>query len=581
MSIKLTVGRQVLELEAGTNLMEALTSRDLFRASCGGHGTCGKCGVQIRPAPQPTQLDRDHLTTRQLKDGWRLACGITLAEDVTVILPEKSREAKILTGGQVNALPDLSFRRMRLSVPPATLENPVGDAERFEKAAGMPCPEALLPHLSRAVRQSEMTVLLQDNAVCALEDMMPLGLAVDIGTTTVVAYLLELETGKQLAVASCLNPQKAFGDDVIARIDYAKRNEASLLQMQRVILDALNLLIGETLAKANRPQKELLRAMVVGNTTMIHLFLGITPEHIAAAPFVPAFTGAQRRSAGELGLNMAPGAVVETLPNLSSYVGADILASVMASGMDEKDEITLLLDIGTNGEMALGSKEQILACSTAAGPALEGAHIACGMGGVKGAVSQVAIENGQVRVCVLGGGEAVGICGSGLVDAVAALLKSGIMDETGRIDEDEAPDALTDRFVRDGRNVQFFLTDQVFLSQKDIREVQLAKAAIAAGIRVLCDARGISLKEIDRVCLAGGFGNYIDKASACVIGLLPAELQAKILSIGNGAGAGAQMALVSRSQQNRARSLTEKMRYLELSAVKAFQDFFVDEMSFE
>jgi uncharacterized 2Fe-2S/4Fe-4S cluster protein (DUF4445 family) len=314
--------------------------------------------------------------------------------------------------------------------------------------------------------------------------------------------------------------------------------------------------------------------------------MGVSPRNIAASPFIPAFTHALEAKAYELGLCICPMASIHTLPNLASYVGADIVGSVMASGMDRRDELTLLVDIGTNGEIVLGNQKAMLACSTAAGPALEGAHIRYGMGGVAGAISKVENRDGQVYYETIGDQSAVGLCGSGIVDAVALLLEAEIVDETGRMDPDNAPDDWQDRFTYEGRNCIFALTkpdartNAVSISQKDIREVQLAKGAIAAGIEVLIRQWGAAMEDIQRVCLAGGFGNYINRHNGCRIGLLPQQLESKIEGIGNGAGAGARMALLSPLEEAHARQVREKMHYIELSAIKEFQDLFMDKMIF-
>lgn len=586
-------GQRQLQAAPGETLYNCLTRGGIaLDAPCGGHCFCGKCKVQVEPSGTPGEQEAALLTAQEIAQGYRLACGVRVEQPLVVRLDQRQGEAVILaedTAEETQPCHQLAWSYVQ--VPEGTIEEPLGDRERLCQALGVEAvPLSVLNSLPEACRadRGSVAALLESGRVVDIRpgcQPQPIfGLAVDIGTTTVVAYLVDLVTGRQLQAASMMNPQKSYGDDVISRIDYASQSAEALGSLRDRIVAGINELIGRVCQLEGVSANQIYRAVLVGNTVMIHLLAGVSPLYIARSPFIPAFTGALCMSPQEAGLRISPTARIYTLPNVASYVGADIVASVMASGMDRGDELTLMVDIGTNGEMVLGNRGRMLACSTAAGPALEGAHISCGMGGVTGAISSVKRQGDSICCGVIGQERARGLCGSGLVDAVAMLLEAGALDETGRLDPDEGPEAWACRFSCEGRNTLFRLTEgepAVTLSQKDIREVQLAKGAIAAGIEVLARAYGVQVGDIQRVCLAGGFGNYIDRANACRIGLLPAILMDRIEGIGNGAGAGARMALLSEKEQARAGRLAGQIQYIELSAVKEFQDLFMDKMLFD
>lgn len=586
-------GQRQLQAVRGESLYSCLTRGGItLDAPCGGHCFCGKCKVQIEPAGTPDEQEAALLTPQEIAQGYRLACGVRVEQPMLVRLAQHQGEAVILAEDTAEQTqPCLRLAWTYAQIPAGTIDEPLGDRERLRQVLGVDLvPLSVLKKLPDACRadQGRVSALLEGNRLVDIrpghKEQPAYGLAVDIGTTTVVAYLVDLLTGRQLQAASMMNPQKSYGDDVISRIDYASESMAAMDTLRDKIVSGINELIGRLCRQQEISEDRIYRAVLVGNTVMIHLLAGVSPLNIARSPFIPAFTGALCMSPQESGLRIAPAACVYTLPNVASYVGADIVASVMASGLDEDDKLTLVVDIGTNGEMVLGNRDRMLACSTAAGPALEGAHISCGMGGVTGAISSVRRLGDEISCGVIGDTAARGLCGSGLVDAVAMLLDAGALDETGRLDPDEGPDGWASRFTCEGRNTIFKLMDgdpAVTLSQKDIREVQLAKGAIAAGIEVLARAYGAQVNDIKRVCLAGGFGNYIDRAHACRIGLLPAAFLDRIEGIGNGAGAGARMALLSEKEQDRAERLAGKIQYIELSAVKEFQDLFMDKMMFE
>ena len=375
-------------------------------------------------------------------------------------------------------------------------------------------------------------------------------LACDVGTTTVAVYLLDGRTGALLAEQSAINPQCAFGADVISRIQHALGGGAE--ELKTAISGTLRALCAEAAAQAGIDPAAITRAAIAGNTAMHHLLLGIDPRPLVTPPYMPAV-----RRAMEIGST-------RVLPNIAGFVGGDTVGCMAATRFDQKEELTLLLDIGTNGEMVLGDRNRRVACSAAAGPAFEGAKISCGMRGTEGAVEHVFPENGTLSCSVIGGGEPKGLCGSGLLDLVAALLETGIIDESGRMEEET-----------------FSLCPNVTLTQKDIREVQLAKAAIRAGIELLCAHLGRRPEEIRRVLLAGAFGSSMNPASACRIGMIPPVLRDRIHAIGNAAGAGAKLCALSAREFAYSQTLAEGTEFLELAAMPGFQDCFVDALEFE
>ena len=377
----------------------------------------------------------------------------------------------------------------------------------------------------------------------------PYVLAFDIGTTTVVAYLLDGTTGALLAQGSCINPQNQFGADVISRIQWALKEGSA--PISRCIREAMIRLAKETAAKAGIDLALVTASAIVGNTAMHHLLLDIDPKPLVTPPYMPSVTDAMERNGARI------------LPNIAGFVGGDTVGCMVATRFDHLEELSLLIDIGTNGEMVMGNKDRRIACSTAAGPAFEGAKISCGMRGASGAVDHVTVENGNVHYHVIGEVPPQGLCGSGLLDLVAVLLDQDIIDESGRLE-----------------NKSFTLCDHVVLTQKDVREVQLAKAAIRAGIELLAENLGVQVADIRKVYLAGAFGNYMNPASACRIGMIPPVLQDRIIPIGNAAGEGAKLCALSRKEFEYGREMAKNTEFLELASLPQFQDCYVDALLF-
>ncbi|MCK9524902.1 MAG: ASKHA domain-containing protein [Limnochordia bacterium] len=407
------------------------------------------------------------------------------------------------------------------------------------------------------------------------------GIAVDIGTTTMVGYLLNLRNGQEMAVASLANPQRAYGADVISRIAYTQSHPEGVQRLQEVLVAALNSMITTLCEQAQVDKADVLALTTAGNTVMLHTLLGVNAVSIANAPFEPVFSDQKVLAAQDLGIEIGSQGKVFVLPSVSGYVGADILAGLLVCDLDHQDSYGLLIDIGTNGEIVLGNEGKILACSTAAGPAFEGANISSGMAGIWGALSSFRIQEEAGIYETIGGIRPVGICGSGLIDIMAELLKHGFVDASGAF---AVPSTLAkwkqDMLTTEGGMPAFLVTEEILFTQKDVREVQLAKGALRAGILTLLKEAGIEAEQIGQVYLAGGFGNFVDVHHACAMGLIPLELEERVTKIGNGAGLGAKLSLLDQSQLVRCTELKQRIQYIELSTRADFQELFMEAMFF-
>ncbi len=581
----------IYEARAGMSIMDAIRANDLkLDAPCGGNGTCKKCKVMVT----------DEEGTREV-----LACMTKITGDITVDIPRKDEGHRILMGGITREVaPTPAVKVYTLEIPkPSTadlrdswlrLTDTLSEAMGVDKGFFRPN----LRVISKLYNTLEENAYKVDAVVCADEilDVVSvgspvLGLAYDIGTTTVACYFADLRSGEQIAQASLLNPQTTYGGDVIMRVKYCVEN--GLDGPTGDIRKALNQLAAKCAASAKQKMKNIYLITVVGNTCMHHLFLGISPASLAYAPYTPAAAEPMQLAASEFGFTVNPSARLYMLPNIAGFVGADTVGAALAASMDEKKQITLLIDIGTNGEMVLGTEKRLIACSTAAGPAFEGALITCGMRGAEGAIDHVSLKGGKFTYSVIGGGKPIGICGSGLIDLMSELVRAGLVESAGRLlppDEIENEEGLLlrDRITEYEGQRAFLLADAdtsgtggaLVFTQKDVREVQLAKGAMAAGIQMMCGRLGIVTGEIQSVMIAGAFGSYMSPASACGIGLIPPELEEKVMAIGNAAGQGARLCVLSIDEYKRAAVLAKKIEYLELAADPKFQDVFVDELEF-
>src|SRR5206468_2129807 len=408
------------------------------------------------------------------------------------------------------------------------------------------------------------------------------GVAFDVGTTAVVGTLMTLRTGMAASVLSTLNGQAPCGADVISRISHGMNGPDAIHELQHAVVSTMNSILAELYRDAGVSPMQTYEAVVVGNVTMLHLLLGVDPSPLSMSPFTPAFMQELTVDAGELGLHIHPHGYVQTLPALGAYVGADIVGGVLATGLVREDKLRVFVDVGTNGEIVLGSAERALSTAAPAGPAFEGSQIKCGMRATVGAIEGVQLGD-RVELQIIGGDvPAEGICGSGLVDAVAQLLLAGLLDHSGRLKKpDDVPDhPLRDRLIDIDGMRSFLLADGVFLTQRDIRELQFAKGSIATGIKVLMDILGVTAGDLDEVLLGGSFGSYLNPESAKVIGLVPPVDVDRIIAVGNSAGEGAKIALLSYRERQVAFELPSRIEYVELSGRTDFNDSFISVLGF-
>ncbi len=594
-----------VRVPAGTTLFDAASWNGIaVDSTCGGHGTCKKCRMRVVDGDVAvTRLDPRAFGPEELRAGWRLACRAQADHDLRVEVPPlvtRPKAATVGVGRQVILRPAVLKRCVVLPEP--TLADQRTDVERLRDAlpdlelrVGLPA----LRDLSAALRADPVvTAVVVDDV---LVDVEPgdttgrvFGIAFDLGTTTVVATLLDLATGTPVAVASLLNPQQPFGADVITRISATMTDPAALDRLTALAHEALDQLAGEVCHDGGVDRREVYEVALAGNATMTHLALGLDPEPLGVAPFVMASRSFADLDAADLGVRVHPRARAYVFPALGAYVGGDIVAGALASGMDRDRRIRLFVDIGTNCEILLAAGDRLLATAAPAGPAFEGAAIRCGMRAAPGAVEGVKISEDDVVLQVIGDVEPVGLAGSGLVDAVAAMVAAGLVDASGRLAAPDAPGVppgLAARLRQVGKERVFVLAFRdgdpaadpaasLYLSQRDIRELQFAKAAISTGWQLLLEEQGLTAADVAQVLLAGSFGSYLAPAAAVRIGLVPDVALMRIVSAGNVAGEGAKMALLSARERAAAQALLEEVHYVELSDRADFNDRFVDRLAF-
>ncbi len=601
---------KVLALAEPVPLSDAAAQADvLIDHPCGSNATCGKCRVRfVSGAPEPTEPERRLLTATDMDQGWRLSCQCLVSASAVVEVPSVSRVASPKGFGSDILFPDgfePVVRRRTVMLPEPTLEYQwaLEDSLAMQWGQGFHArsPLALLRALpALAPEGGAVTAVFDHHDLLDLAegsgDGAPMfGLAFDVGSTSLAGALVNLETGAVAASSSMLNPQVRFGGDVISRIEFAMSNKDGNAQLHAVLVQAVNSLIRDLAREAEIPADHIWTACFAGNPAMLHTLMGVDVVPLGQAPYVGAWSRGLCVPAGELGLAIRPGARMRTLPMIRSNVGADTVGAVLASGMDQGDGLSLMIDLGTNSEIVLGHRGRMLATSTAAGPAFEGANIRQGMRAAPGAIDRVTLRSGgRLGVRVLGGVRAKGICGSGLIDAVAALLRTGLIDETGRMHHRDAVDSarfpeLASRVVEGEHGHSCVIlagpgeADRgvpVMLNALDVRQLQLIKGSILAGMQILLTQWGATPADLDRVLIAGAFGSYVRKTSLLDIGLVPPVDPEKVEFIGNAAGVGARMALLDRVCWRRAESIRERTEYVELGGHPEYPDAFAEAMGF-
>ena len=603
-----------------------------IRALCGGEGTCGQCKIIIKKGVnylnEPTKKEHDLLDAKKLNDGWRLSCQTQLnQEHIASLIEQKPPQIKIfipsetlvgnfsiLTSGTNDKLtlkPVVKAMPLKISKP--SLSHPVADYERILNALSekntqininkLKIAYEALKNLAERLRQNDhhITLIMWDQKKIIdcipgdhnKTDIAVYGVAFDIGTTTIVGYLLNLLNGKIYAVDSTLNPQTAYGEDVVTRIKYTKKNEDGLTKLHSELIESLNKIIENVCTEAGINHNHIYEVTVVGNSVMHHLFLNLTPLYVGLSPYIPTIQKALDMKPQKVNLAISPMGNVHILPVIAGFVGADTIGVILSSRIYEAEELTLAIDIGTNGELVIGNKDFLIAGSCAAGSALEGAHIKAGMRAAGGAIDSISIDHDtlEVNFTTIKEEKPIGICGSGLVDAITEMLKAKILTRSGNFNKDimETHPEMFD--LKHKKNSAFILVghdrtahgEDIILTQDDIRQIQMAKGAFYSGTRIMMayiHENFDSNAEIQQVYLAGAFGNYIDKKNAKFIGMIPDIADEKVFQIGNAAGIGAQHALVNEEMREKAETISNQVEYIEIAVSKKFQMEYAKAMYF-
>ena len=621
------ISRRVYLLEDKTIYEILIKIGVAIRSLCGGQGQCGKCKILIQKGKeflnQPTPSEKKFIDADDLEKGWRLACQAAISKDFIqtlekkkppqfrIYLPEELvlEDFKILTSG-TNKGADLNPNVIKLyiEVQKPTLDKPDSDIERIlnsitssdeyvDKNNPINFDFELLKKIPDILRENDHKITLalgNNNTVIEVEPGNSVennfGIAIDIGTTTLVGYLINLNNGKTYSIASKLNAQTAIGEDLITRITYIKDNQDGLQKLNSTVISGLNDIILKTCLKAKVKPSQIYEAVIVGNSVMHHIFLGINPINIGLSPYVPILQHGLNVKSRDLNLNISPQGNVYILPIIAGFVGADTMGVILSSHIDKEKDLTLAIDIGTNGEIIIGNQRILATGSCAAGSALEGAHINDGMRAAAGSIDTIKIdqETLEVSYSTIKNKKPIGICGSGLIDATAEMLKAKILTRSGNFNKDLLNH---ERIIKKDKGIEFIivakeetnLDKDIKISQNDIREIQMAKAAFFSGSRIILKYLNKELNEdleIKQVYLAGAFGNYINKENARFIGMIPDISSNKIYQIGNAAGIGAQHCLLNKDLRAKAEDLKNKIKYVEIATKKEFQKEYAEAMYF-
>ncbi|MDQ1279879.1 MAG: hypothetical protein QG670_1141 [Thermoproteota archaeon] len=591
---KISVERKIILLK---NLIASGLS---VRSDCGGKGECGKCRVILKDQKNANPIsltEIKYISEDDIKAGYRLACQLRIEGDSSIFIPSESkiRNRRFLAEGLERPVKlDSAIKKVHLHLPEPTLQDPRSDAERLtaflEKTCHLESLEIdyrVIKNLSETLRRAKWditVVLLNEKEVLAIEEgdttSLLYGVAVDVGTSKIVASLIDLLSGETLALGSIENPQIIHGEDILSRISYAILGENELKELASLAINGVNTAIQNASERAKVSLSNIYEVVIVGNTAMHHIFLGLQPRHLALAPYIPTIKESINLKTEEVGLRINPCGNIHLPPIIAGFVGSDDIADLVATGINENNETALLLDVGTNTEVNVGNKILLLSCSCASGPAFEGANITHGMKAVEGAIEKVKIDpkTFKIEYEVIGNSKPVGICGSAMIDILAEMLRNKLLDKTGRFQVRQFPKI----FKKTGNTTSFTIVrssdteigKNIVFTQRDVRELQLAKAAIYAGCWILMEKRKVVEIELKRVYVAGAFGNYIEPANAKTIGLIPDVSDNKIELVGNTALSGAKMILKSKHVREITEELSAKVKYIELGADLTFNKEF-------
>lgn len=603
MKLRLLTGEEY-EIEAGENIYETLRRNEQYLiASCGGKGSCGKCVVRVLHGYADFK-SHGKLSADLIKEGHALACQSFPRTDITIEIPPTSR---LVVGDKIaisksrelfETLREMKGRlsplvmEKRLTLPPPSLDDHISDLERLKRALDtegvhLLFPKEFVASLSENLRKYSWDINLcyaprEETALTveAGEGNGPrLGIAVDIGTTTVVVDLVDLSDGRIIDVGSTYNSQMRFGDDVITRIVHATEG-GELKELKKAVTSDINNLSSIMCERNSIDPLRIGTCTIAGNTVMSHLFWELDPSHIREEPYIPAVNRFPVWSAREAGLKIRPNAPVYTLPCVASYVGGDIVSGVLSSEMHRHAEISLFMDIGTNGEIVVGNNEWLMTAACSAGPCFEGSGIRCGMRATKGAIESIQFDRTSLEpeLGVIGDTRPLGICGSGMIDAIAGMYFSGIIDQRGKLVKEKAPARI--REGHEGPEYLFYRDEdhEIVLSEVDIENIIRAKAAIYAGVSLLLKEVGLTPDILDKVYIAGGFGNYLDINKGIILGMLPDLPVEKYLYLGNTSIAGSYLSLMSEDMRKEAEDIASKMTYIELSVSGKFMDEYMSAM---
>jgi len=561
---------------------------------CGGVGTCQSCKVRVLTGTvsEPTSNELDAFSPQELKDGWRLACQTYPRSDCKLGIPSESMTTLQRTqveGLEIAVHPEPPVQGYHLQLVTPSLSDLRADGDRLLEALyqqhQLHCSKIdidVLRTLSPRLRSWswECQASVHHDEVVALGPWpgRQLGLAIDLGTTKIAGYLVDLSDGRTLAAKGVMNPQISYGEDIISRITAVNNSPDESTHLQKVVIRTLNKLISGLSTEVGASPTDIVEAVVVGNTAMHHLFLGLPVRQLAVSPYVPAVSNALDIKARDLGLHIAPGAYLHLLPNIAGFVGGDHVAMLLATEVWQTEGPAVALDIGTNTEASLVNGGEITTVSCASGPAFEGGHIKDGMRATSGAIERVRIAGGSIQYQTIDEVPPVGICGSGILDTMAQLYLAGIIDKGGRM-KGNHPRVRTHKNQREFVLVSKEEQDErsaIVTTQQDVRQLQLAKAAIRTGIQALLETNGCSEEEIKQVIIAGAFGSYIDVSSAITIGMLPSLPLGRFRQVGNAAGMGAKLALISLSQRSQAQAIASQVNYIELANSPNFMQTFIE-----
>jgi len=594
MNIKFLPEGKSVFLSAGCTVLDAAFSGNIDLASiCGAKSLCGKCQVIILRGNENlspiSEQERKHLTEEKLHGGFRLACCAKVFGDVVVKIPDSSRIGKqklVIMGIEPPLTLDPNIKKAYVELAKPTIDDPRADDVRLLKMMNQIGLSPTIDHeaakkLPDVLRAGDWKITttvigekIVDFEVGNSRDLY--GFAVDIGTTKLAGFLVDLSTGELLNANGMINPQISFGEDVISRISHAMKNNG-IKELQEAIVEAINSLIEQACHITNIHREKIYEVTIAGNTAMHHLFLGINPENIPLSPYTPAMAHSLNVDATKMNIKIHPKGNIHVLPNIAGFVGGDAIAGILATKIYEKNDLRLLIDVGTNSEVVIGCRDSIFVCSTASGPAFEGAHIKQGMRAATGAICSIKI-NKDVSFETIDDAKPRGICGSGIIDAVAEMLRVGIIGTAGEM-IDTHPRVTERGFVIARKDETASGKEDITITQQDIREVQKAKAAIQTGWRIMMNKLGIVERDIKKIIIAGAFGSFINPASARTIGMLPEVELSRVTFVGNTAGSGTRMTLKSQKERLKADEIGRKVRYIELAAEKDFQMEYINALS--